>query len=142
MQEVTSKLQSLISEAVLRCIADSISLSGGLDSSILACCLSDKKIKAFTMIAKDFPSTDLVPAQLVAKLHNLKLYVKAATTEELLESAEQTIKILKVFNPIEIRNSIVVYLTMKSAKEEGCKSILSGDGADELFAGYNFFQRL
>jgi asparagine synthase (glutamine-hydrolysing) len=142
LQEVTSKLQSLISETVLRCKVDSLALSGGLDSSILACCLGDKKIKAFAMVAKEFPSTDLVYAQVVAKLNNLKLYVKAATTDELLDAAEQTIKILKVFNPIEIRNNIVVYLTMKSAKEEGCKSILSGDGADELFAGYNFFQRL
>jgi len=142
LQEVTSKLQSLISEAVLRCKVDSISLSGGLDSSILACCLGDKKVKAFVMVAKDFPSTDLAYAQIVAKLNNLKLFVKAATTDELLDAAEQTIKILRVFNPIEIRNNIVVYLTMKSAKEERCKSILSGDGADELFAGYNFFQRL
>jgi asparagine synthase (glutamine-hydrolysing) len=31
---------------------------------------------------------------------------------------------------------------MKTAKESGCKSIMTGDGADELFAGYNFFKRL
>jgi len=142
LQEVASKLQSLISESVRRCKVDCISLSGGLDSSILACCIGDKKIKAFSMVAKDFPSTDLVYAQVVAKLNNLKLHVKAADTDELLDAAEQTIKILKVFNPIEIRNNIVVYLTIKNAKEERCKSMLSGDGADELFAGYNFFQRL
>lgn len=94
------------------------------------------------MVAKEFPSTDLVYAQIVAKFNHLKLHVKAATTDELLDAAEKTIKILKVFNPIEIRNNIVVYLTMKNAKEDGCKSIMSGDGADELFAGYKFFQRL
>ena len=31
---------------------------------------------------------------------------------------------------------------MKSAKESGFSSIMTGDGADELFAGYNFFKRL
>ena len=142
MQEITSKLQSLISETVLKCKADSIALSGGLDSSILACCLGDKKIKAFAIVTKEFPSTDLVYAQVIAKLYDLKLFVKAATTDELLVAIEQTIRILKVFNPIEIRNNIVAYLTMKIAKDAGCRSILSGDGADELFAGYNFFQRL
>lgn len=142
MQEAISKLQSLLSEVVLKCKSDSIALSGGLDSSIIASCLVDKKIKAFAMVAKEFSSTDLVYAQIVAKLYNLKLYVKTPTTAELLDAVEQTIKILKVFNPIEIRNSIVIYLTIKNAKDEGCKSLLTGDGADELFAGYKFFQRL
>jgi asparagine synthase (glutamine-hydrolysing) len=142
LQEITSKLQSLITDVVLRCRVDSIALSGGLDSSILASCIEDKTIKAYAMVAKDFPSTDLVYAQLVAKLNDLKLYVKVATTDELLDASEKTIEILKVFNPIEIRNNIVVYLTMKRAKEDGCKAMMSGDGADELFAGYHFFQRL
>jgi len=137
-----SKIRLLISQAAVDCKSDSIALSGGLDSSILATCIKDKKITAFTLIAKDFSSTDLVYAQLVAKMNNLKLGVIAANVEELLSAAEQTIKILKVFNPIEIRNNVVVYLTMKTAKESGCTSIMTGDGADELFAGYNFFKRL
>jgi asparagine synthase (glutamine-hydrolysing) len=81
-------------------------------------------------------------AQLAAKTSNLKLDVVSATVDELLSATEQTIKILKVFNPIEIRNNIVVYLTMKSAKASGYKSMMTGDGSDELFAGYNFFKRL
>jgi asparagine synthase (glutamine-hydrolysing) len=142
LQEISTKLKSLISDAVVRCKVDSIALSGGLDSSILACCLGNKKIKAFAVVAKDFPSTDLVYAQIIAKQNGFDLLVKAATTDELLDAIEKTIKILKVFNPIEIRNNIVVYLTMKKAKENGCRSIMSGDGADELFAGYHFFQKL
>lgn len=61
------------------------------------------------------------------------------TIEELLNSINETIKILKNFNDIEIRNSIIMYLTLKTAKEEGDSKIISGDGADELFAGYSFF---
>ena len=142
MQEIISKLRSLVLEAVKNSNSDCISLSGGLDSSILAFCLQRRKIQGIAMVTKDFPSTDLVYAQLVAKLNHMKLDVISATIEGLIDAAEQTIKILKVFNPIEIRNNVVVYLTMKHAKDNGFKSIITGDGADELFAGYNFFQRL
>ncbi|TLX83539.1 MAG: asparagine synthase [Thaumarchaeota archaeon] len=142
MKEFTSKLHALVLEAAKKSNSDCISLSGGLDSSILAFCLKNRKIQAIAMVTKDFPSTDLVYAQLVAKLNNLKLDVITATIKDLLDATEQTIKILKVFNPIEIRNSIVVYLTMKSARDNGFKSMITGDGADELFAGYHFFQRL
>jgi asparagine synthase (glutamine-hydrolysing) len=137
-----SKIRAMILRATKDCQSDSLALSGGLDSSILASCIDDKKVRAFTLIAKDFSSTDLVYAQLVAKTNNLQLDVIAVNAEELLFAIEQTIKILKVFNPIEIRNNVVMYLTMKTAKASGCKSIVTGDGADELFAGYNFFKRL
>lgn len=94
------------------------------------------------MVAADFPSTDLVHAQLVAKMRGLKLTLISASIDELLQAIEQTIKILRVFNPIEIRNNVVLYLTMKNAKHDGFQSIMTGDGADELFAGYRFFQRM
>ena len=131
-----------MSDVIAKCKPESISLSGGLDSSILASYLGATTTRAYVMVAADFPSTDLVNAQLVAKLSNLKLDVVSASVDELLQAIEHTIKILRVFNPIEIRNSIVLYLTMENAKHDGFKSIMTGDGADELFAGYNFFQRL
>ena len=132
----------LVSDSVHALKSDGIALSGGLDSSILASCLQDKKTRAFAMVAKDFASPDLVHAQLVAKKYGLKLDVIVVDIQDLLSAAEDTIKILKVFNPIEIRNNVVVYLTMKFAKKSGCASIMTGDGADELFAGYNFFKRM
>ncbi len=131
----------MIFDAVSKYKTESISLSGGLDSSILASCL-DKKTKAYAMVAKDFPSKDLVNAQFVANMFGLKLGVISESIDNLVDAVGQTIKILKVFNPIEIRNNIVVYTTMKRAKDDGLKSMMTGDGADELFAGYNFFQKM
>jgi asparagine synthase (glutamine-hydrolysing) len=142
LQEICSNLQRLISDAVSECKSECLSLSGGLDSSILAFCLNDKKIKAFTAITKDFPSTDLVYSQLVAKQIGLPLEVQTVSIDQLLFAIAKTIKILKVFNPIEIRNAIVMYLTINMIKEKGFSSIITGDGADELFAGYSFFQKM
>lgn len=142
MQEIISHIRELLTKSVLDHNSDCIALSGGLDSSILASCIKDKKTVALGMVAKDFPSPDLVHAQLVAKSCGLKLAVITVPVDDLLSAAEDVIKILQVFNPIEIRNNIVVYLTMKFAKESGFSSIMTGDGADELFAGYNFFKRL
>ncbi|MGI0090047.1 MAG: asparagine synthase C-terminal domain-containing protein, partial [Nitrosopumilaceae archaeon] len=141
MEEICLKLEKLVSDAVSNCKSDCIALSGGLDSSILAFCLGNKKIRGIVTVTKDFPSVDLVHSQLVAKQTDLQLDVKTASIVDLVHAIEETIKILKVFNPIEIRNSIVMYLTMNLAKEKGFTSIITGDGADELFAGYSFFQR-
>ena len=142
LQEICSNLHKLLSTAVSDCRSECIALSGGLDSSILAFCLNDKKINAFTTIAKDFTSTDLVYSQLVAKQIGLPLEVQTVSIEQLLSAVDKTIKILKVFNPIEIRNAIVMFLTISMVKEKGYSSIITGDGADELFAGYNFFQKM
>lgn len=140
-QDFFSNLTTYISNAVNLCRSDCIALSGGLDSSILAYYLRKKKTKAIVIITKDFPASDLVHSQLIAKQFGLKLDVKRVTVEDLLNAIEETIKILKNFNHIEIRNSIVMYLTIKAAKENGCAAIITGDGGDELFAGYNFFLR-
>lgn len=142
LQEICSNLHELLSAAVSDCKSESIALSGGLDSSILAFCLNDKKINAFTTIAKDFVSTDLVYSQLVAKQIGLPLEVQTASIEQLLSAIDKTIKLLKVFNPIEIRNAIVMFMTINMVKEKGYSSIITGDGADELFAGYSFFQKM
>ena len=58
--------------------------------------------------------------------------------EELLDAIKGTIKILKNFNDIEIRNSIVSYLYLNALKEKNVTKVITGDGADEIFAGYNF----
>ena len=138
MENISSELYEVLENAVLNCRSKCISLSGGLDSSILAHYLKEKKIAAIAVIAKDFLAMDLTYCQMVAKKFNFSLNLKTVETEELLKGIEDIIKILKIFNDIEIRNAIVMYIALSTAKEKGITSIITGDGADELFAGYNF----
>jgi asparagine synthase (glutamine-hydrolysing) len=109
-----------------------------LDSSILAHLRKDQKPQAITIITKDFLGTDLTFAQIVAKHTRLNLSLMQVTMEEVLDSINETIKILDNFNDIEIRNSIVPHLYLSSLKKKGVDSVITGDGADEIFAGYNF----
>jgi len=131
-------LYDTLEKVISNCKSKSLALSGGLDSSILAYHLRDKKPQTIAIIAKDFLATDLTYSQLVAKEFGLPFNIKFVTTEELLVALEECIKILKNFNDVEIRNSVVMYLAIKEIKDLHEKYLLTGDGADELFAGYNF----
>jgi len=75
---------------------------------------------------------------MISKEMKIPLSIYNVSTSTILEAIEDTIRILKNFNDIEIRNNVVMYLAIKWAKENNQKSIVTGDGADELFAGYNF----
>lgn len=138
MENDTDQCIATLQNAVSECKSEWIALSGGLDSSILAHLRKDQKPQAITIITKDFLGTDLTFAQIVAKHTGLNLSLMQVTMEEVLDSINETIKILDNFNDIEIRNSIVPHLYLSSLKKKGVDSVITGDGADEIFAGYNF----
>jgi len=138
LEEISKKLYNILKEACDSCKADTISLSGGLDSTILTYYLKEKKPKAIAIISRDFPSNDLTFCQLASKQFDVPLTINNVDTVEMLESIKGTISILKNFNDIEIRNNIVMYLAIKWARDNGSNGIITGDGADELFAGYAF----
>ncbi len=58
------------------------------------------------------------------------------------EVAKHVIRIVKSFDPVEIRNDISIYIAMKEVKMLGLNSVITGDGGDELFAGYPFLFNL
>jgi len=138
MSESIENIRLLLEEITIQCDANWIAFSGGLDSSILAQIKKDQGLNAITIIAKDFLGTDLPYSQIAAKHIDLPLELKYVNIDEMLNAIESTIKILKNFNDIEIRNSIVSYLYLKTLKEKNVTKVITGDGADEIFAGYNF----
>ncbi len=138
MEDISKKLFDKLREACDSCKSDTISLSGGLDSTILAYYLKEKKPKGIAVISKDFLANDLTFCQLASKEFDLSLTIIYVDTTEILEGLKGTISILKNFNDIEIRNNLVMYLAIKWARDHGSNGIITGDGADELFAGYSF----
>ena len=138
MEDISKNLYQILEESCNSCQSNLISLSGGLDSSIITHFLKKRDLNSVAIISEDFVSTDLTYCQMISKEMKIPLSIYNVSTSTILEAIENTIKILKNFNDIEIRNNVVMYLAIKWAKENDQKSIITGDGADELFAGYNF----
>ena len=131
-------VRMLLEEITSQCDANWIAFSGGLDSSILGQIKKEQGLNAITIITKDFHGTDLEYSQIMGKHIGVHLELRYVNINEILNAVKGTIKILKNFNDIEIRNSIVSYLYLNTLKEKNVKKVITGDGADEIFAGYNF----
>ncbi|MGQ9721191.1 MAG: asparagine synthase-related protein [Candidatus Jordarchaeum sp.] len=139
IKDTCLKIRSLLEESVKRNLAEGILLSGGLDTSIIAALASKyQKLKAFTVAFAEAPSPDVEYAKQITKMFKLEHTIHKLTMKELKTALRTTIRVLKSFDPMEIRNSVVILVDLKEAKKAGVKTVLTGDGADELFAGYSF----
>ena len=122
---------------------EGILLSGGLDTSILATIASKSaSLKAFTVALEGAPAPDVQYATLMARRLALEHVVYYFQNDELYDAVRVVVKTMRSFDPMEIRNSIVVYIGLKVAKEHGMGTVMTGDGCDELFAGYSFLFNL
>ena len=121
MEDYSSKIYQILEKSCDSSKSQLIALSGGLDSSILANFIKKRETHGIAIISKDFVSTDLTYCQIISKETNIPLTIYNATTSEILDAVEKTIKILKNFNDIEIRNNVVMYLAIKWAKENDYK---------------------
>jgi len=137
--EICEQLMSKLREVVERSRADGILLSGGLDTSILA--FIARPNMGFTVALKDSPASDLVYSEKIAKLLGIKHKKMEFNKEEALATLPEVIRILKTFD-LALPNDISIYFALKLARESGISSVMTGDGADELFAGYSYMAEL
>ena len=138
MTEEQKMLYSILEEVISNCKSNWISLSGGLDSSIISHFTKNRNPNSLAIITKDFLGADLTYSQIISKHLNIPLEICYVSTAQILDGIKNTIKILKNFNDIEIRNAVVMYLSLEELYKKNVKTVLTGDGADEIFAGYNF----
>lgn len=132
-----------LEESVRRNLTDGLLLSGGLDTAILAY-LASKWVKpgCITVALRGAPAPDVDYARLVASRLELKHCLYYFDDDELDESIRAVIRIMKSFDPMEIRNDAALYIALRVARDNGMSSVMTGDACDELFAGYSFFFEL
>ncbi len=133
-----SELREKFAAAVARNRGEGILFSGGLDSALVAACSG-----GCTAISVGLESygEDRRYAEKVATFFELEHYPLTVTVEEALAAVPEVIRILKSFDPA-LPNDITAYLGLRRAKDMGITSMMTGDGSDELFAGYDFMQEM
>lgn len=143
IDQICSEIRHLIDKVVKRNLTEGILFSGGLDTSVIAFAASKyTKLKAFTVAFENSPALDLKYAKLMADMLKMNHKIHFFGEEEIYSTIQDVIKILKVFDPMEVRNSVAVYVGLNFAKENGTKSVMTGDGLDELLAGYSWLFNL
>jgi len=137
--DIYEQLRHRLKEAADRNKADAILLSGGLDTSILAF-VARPRI-AFTVALKDSQAPDSDYSEKVSRLLRIKLRTKEFTVEEAIKALPEVIRILKTFD-LALPNDLSIYFALRLASQSGASSVITGDGSDELFAGYSYMASL
>ena len=129
------EFQELLQSVCRKSHGESILLSGGLDSSIL---LNYMHPREAVTVSIDPNSSDYLYSTIVAKKYTINHHIVMPSMKVIFENLEELVRDFKTFDPIFLRNSVVQLLGFKEAKKLKANTIILGDGADELFGGYNF----
>lgn len=106
-------------------------LSSGIDSSYITA-LGDIK-KTYTVGYRQESFSEIACAKQLAKTLNIENTSKIITKEEYMQTLPEVLRTMD--EPFSNPSTIAIY-TCASLASKDLKVILSGEGADELFAGY------
>jgi asparagine synthase (glutamine-hydrolysing) len=130
--------KSIINEVVKNNIGDSILFSAGTDTSIIAyeAIKYQPNISTLTIALKQGTPKDMQYVKKMVEFLKLKNHqTYSFDVEEALENVPKVVRALKTFDPMDVRNSLSIYIGLTQLKKKGLSKILTGDGLDELF-GY------
>jgi len=127
-------LRSCLRDAVWRNPADVLLFSGGLDTSILAAL---SPATPLLHVCLEEGGEDLPYAEAAARALGRSLMVRQVSADEALAAIPEVIRIRRSFDPA-LPNDLALYFAFAEARSLGFESAMTGDGADELFAGYSY----
>lgn len=146
-----AKVRELVTRAVQKRLCHSerpvgVLCSGGVDSSIVTCLLCElgfkDKVHVFTMEYEGARSEDAFYARMLCEKIGVKQTVFSFTRDDVQKTLPKVIKACETHDSNTIRAAIPMYiLAEKISQNTDVKVILSGEGADELFYGYNYFRK-
>lgn len=116
-------------------------LSGGLDSSAIVALARPYAINLHTFTAGLSGSSDLEYSRQVASQLQSNHHEVIVKFEDLLSILPEVIYYLESFDALLVRSSMMNYLVAQKASDY-TDTVFSGEGSDELFAGYSYLKSL
>ena len=147
-EDLLKRIEQLILSSVeSRLIADvnvATFLSGGIDSSLVTAVyskLKNEKISAFSIGYKEHKHYDeLKYAQKVAQYLNIDHFRYEVGKKDFLETIDKVIYYLD--EPVSDPACIPTFILSEKVKENNIKVILTGEGSDEIFFGYDNYLKM
>jgi asparagine synthase (glutamine-hydrolysing) len=139
VKDLSELLKSVMNELANEQMA--VAFSGGVDSSLLCAIMANNANNKY--FAAGLPeSHDLKSAQQAARLMRIDLQVIHLDARHIEMLIPRVIETVESCNPLDLAIALPMYILSEQTKAAGLKSILSGQGADELFAGYSRYASL
>jgi asparagine synthase (glutamine-hydrolysing) len=134
---ILPEARDLVNKVVQNNMADAMLFSAGTDTQIIAyeATKYKPKIPCLTMAFKHGNPKDKEYVEKMVQFLRLNQETHVFGRDDVLSYAPKVVRALKKFDPMEIRNSMPVYIGLFLLKKKGLKSAFTGDGLDELF-GY------
>ncbi len=140
-----NKLEKLLKLSVSKRIEGlnevGVIFSGGVDSSILALLLKEisqnKKLNITLYAIGTENSKDIKAAKYGAEYLNIPLKTQIITEKLIKKHLPEVTHAIADDNLMKIGVGLTTYFATKMIHEDGLKIAISGQGADELFGGYN-----
>ncbi len=152
---VRAALEEAVQRQLMSDVPYGVLLSGGLDSSLVAATAARfaprrvesggreeawwPRLHSFAIGLDDSP--DLAAARQVATHIGSVHHELRFTVQEGIDALVDVIHHLETYDVTTVRAATPMYLMARRIKAMGVKMVLSGEGADEAFAGYLYFHK-
>lgn len=141
VRSVRAALEAAVTSHLMSDVPVGAFLSGGLDSSVIAALVRQQVRELHTFAVGVAGSNDVLAARRVAahigSIHHEYLFTPA----EVLQHLPEILYYLESFDQDLVRSAIPCYFCSRLAGDY-VKVILTGEGADELFAGYKYHKTI
>lgn len=121
-------------------------LSGGVDSCLIAKLICDVASSLGTGVtaysAGLFDSPDVRFAQQFARELDIKHRMRILTIHEVEEYIPRVLEAIEDSDFVQVETGIGLHAAIDMASQDGISVLLSGQGPDELWGGYNWYPRV
>ncbi len=137
-KEIFNLLKCSVKKRLIADVPVGAFLSGGIDSSAIVAAMSHAtdQIKTFSIGFEQESYSELNDARLVAQRYNTEHHEKVLDVKLLINLLNTITK--DIDEPFGDLSIFPTYLVAQFARKH-VKVVLSGDGGDELFAGYDWY---